>query len=169
MGKTALAEGLAQSLLLPDAPPPLRGRRLLALDLGALVAGTKYRGDFEERLRSLMEEAHASEDVILFIDEMHMLVGAGAAEGAVDAANLLKPRLGRGGLQVIGATTEEEYRRHVLKDAALARRFQPLPLAAQIEILIAAHALVQPLRRLMLRAALIFAPYRLGRPCRAVT
>ena len=128
VGKTALAEGLAQSLLLPDAPPPLRGRRILSLDLGALVAGTKYRGDFEERLRNLLEEAHSERDVILFIDEMHMLVGAGAAEGAVDAANLLKPMLGRGCLQVIGATTAEEYRRHVQKDAALARRFQPLPL-----------------------------------------
>ena len=128
VGKTALAEGLAQSLLLPDAPPPLRGRRILALDLGALVAGTKYRGDFEERLRALLEEARSMGDVILFIDEMHMLIGAGAAEGAVDAANLLKPMLGRSGLQVIGATTAEEYRRHVLKDAALARRFQPLAL-----------------------------------------
>ena len=128
VGKTALAEGLALSLLEPEVPEPLCGKRLLALDLGALVAGTKYRGDFEERLRSLLEEVQSAGDIILFIDEMHMLIGAGAAEGAIDASNILKPLLGRGSIQVIGATTEEEYRRYVRKDAALSRRFQPVSL-----------------------------------------
>ncbi len=128
VGKTALAEGLALALLEPDAPEPLQGKRLLSLDLGALVAGTKYRGDFEERLRCLLEEVQSDGNVILFIDEMHMLVGAGAAEGAIDASNILKPLLSRGGIQVIGATTNEEYRRYIQKDAALSRRFQPVPL-----------------------------------------
>ena len=128
VGKTALAEGLALALLEADIPEPLRGKRLLSLDLGALVAGTKYRGDFEERLRSLLEEVRSDGNVILFIDEMHMLIGAGAAEGAIDASNILKPLLGRGSIQVVGATTNEEYRRYILKDAALSRRFQPVSL-----------------------------------------
>ncbi|MBR4691368.1 MAG: ATP-dependent Clp protease ATP-binding subunit [Oscillospiraceae bacterium] len=128
VGKTALAEGLAQALLEGDAPEPLCGKRILSLDMGGLVAGTKYRGDFEDRLRNLLEELESSRDAILFIDEMHMLIGAGAAEGAVDASNILKPLLGRSRIQVIGATTAEEYRRYVQKDAALARRFQPLSL-----------------------------------------
>lgn len=128
VGKTALAEGLAQSLLLPDAPECLSEKRILSLDLGSLVAGTKYRGDFEDRLRGLLEEVRSAGNIILFIDEMHMLIGAGAAEGAIDAANILKPLLGRGNVQIIGATTQEEYRRHILKDAALARRFQPIDL-----------------------------------------
>ncbi len=128
VGKTALAEGLALALLEADIPEPLRGKRLLSLDLGALVAGTKYRGDFEERLRNLLEEVRSDGNVILFIDEMHMLIGAGAAEGAIDASNILKPLLGRGSIQVVGATTNEEYRRYILKDAALSRRFQPVSL-----------------------------------------
>ncbi len=126
VGKTALAEGLALALLVSDVPEPLRGKRLLSLDLGALVAGTKYRGDFEERLRCLLEEVQSAGNVILFIDEMHMLIGAGAAEGAIDASNILKPLLGRGSIQVVGATTNEEYRRYIQKDAALSRRFQPV-------------------------------------------
>ncbi len=126
VGKTALAEGLALSLLDQDVPEPLMGKRLLSLDLGALVAGTKYRGDFEERLRNLLAEVQGAGNVILFIDEMHMLVGAGAAEGAIDASNILKPLLGRGSIQVVGATTNEEYRRYIQKDAALSRRFQPI-------------------------------------------
>ena len=128
VGKTALAEGLAQSLLEEDVPEALYDKRILSLDMGAIVAGTKYRGDFEERLRNLLEEVHAAGDIILFIDEMHMLVGAGAAEGAIDASNILKPLLCRGYIQVVGATTREEYRRYLQRDAALSRRFQPVSL-----------------------------------------
>ncbi len=128
VGKTALAEGLAQSLLEDRVPDRLYDKRILSLDMGAVVAGTKYRGDFEDRMRNLLEEVSAAGDIILFIDEMHMLVGAGAAEGAIDASNILKPLLSRGMVQVIGATTREEYRRYLLKDAALSRRFQPVPL-----------------------------------------
>ena len=126
VGKTALAEGLAQILLEQSVPEQLADRRILSLDLGALVAGTKYRGDFEDRLRNLLEEVVNAGNIILFIDEMHMLVGAGAAEGAIDAANILKPLLSRGCIQVIGATTREEYRRYLQRDAALSRRFQPV-------------------------------------------
>jgi len=126
VGKTAIAEGLALRLVSGPAPEELRGKRVAALDLGSLVAGTKYRGDFEERLKAVLEETRAAGNVILFIDEMHTLLGAGAAEGAIDAANLLKPALGRGELQVLGATTPEEYRRYVEKDQALVRRFQPV-------------------------------------------
>ena len=124
VGKTALAEGLAQALLEEDVPEALYDKRILSLDIGAVVAGTKYRGDFEDRMRNLLEEVSGAGDVILFIDEMHMLVGAGAAEGAIDASNILKPLLSRGFLQVVGATTPEEYRRYLQKDAALSRRFQ---------------------------------------------
>ena len=133
VGKTALAEGLARSLLEEDAPEGLYDKRVLSLDLGALVAGTKYRGDFEDRMRSLLEEVRACGNIILFIDEMHMLVGAGAAEGAIDASNILKPLLSRGLVQVVGATTREEYRRYVLRDAALSRRFQPIDLREPTE------------------------------------
>ena len=126
VGKTAVAEGLAQRLAVGDVPEDLAAHRLLSLDLGSMVAGTKYRGEFEERIRGMLEEIRRAGDVILFIDELHNIVGAGSAEGAVDAANILKPALGRGEIRVVGATTLEEYRRYVEKDAALERRFQPV-------------------------------------------
>ena len=126
MGKTAIAEGLARKIVLGDVPEDLLDKRLLSLDLSGMVAGTKYRGEFEERIKKLMEEIKKSGDVILFIDELHTIVGAGSAEGAVDAANIIKPALGRGEIQVIGATTLNEYRKYIEKDAALERRFQPV-------------------------------------------
>jgi ATP-dependent Clp protease ATP-binding subunit ClpC len=126
VGKTAIAEGLAQKIINGNVPEILRQKRVVTLDLGAMVAGSKYRGEFEERLKKVMEEIRNSGDVILFIDELHTLIGAGAAEGAIDAANILKPALARGELQCIGATTLDEYRKHVEKDAALERRFQPI-------------------------------------------
>ena len=126
VGKTAVAEGLAQRMVLGDVPEPLREKRLLTLDLTGMVAGTKYRGDFEERVKNALSEVASAGDVLLFIDELHNLIGAGAAEGAVDAANILKPVLARGELQLVGATTIDEYRRHIEKDAALERRFQPV-------------------------------------------
>src|SRR5437899_3840998 len=127
VGKTAIAEGLAQRIAAGDVPEGLKGKRVIALDLGALVAGTKYRGEFEDRLKAVLKEIEASNgQIVLFIDELHTLVGAGAAEGAIDAANLLKPMLARGELRAIGATTLDEYRKHIEKDAALERRFQPI-------------------------------------------
>ncbi|MBQ6848439.1 MAG: ATP-dependent Clp protease ATP-binding subunit [Clostridia bacterium] len=126
VGKTAVAEGLAQRIATGDVPPGLQNKRLLTLDLTGMVAGTKYRGDFEERLKTAVAEVGRAGDVLLFIDELHNLIGAGAAEGAVDAANILKPVLARGELQLVGATTIDEYRRHIEKDAALERRFQPV-------------------------------------------
>src|SRR5438132_4034832 len=126
VGKTAIAEGLAHRIVSGDVPDTLADKRVLTLDIGSLVAGTKYRGEFEERLKKIIEELRSSSDSVLFIDELHTLVGAGAAEGAIDAANLLKPPLSRGELQCIGATTLDEYRKHVEKDAALERRFQPV-------------------------------------------
>ena len=127
VGKTAIAEGLALRIIDGDVPESLKGKKLLSLDMGALIAGAKYRGEFEERLKSVLQDVTESEGgIVLFIDEMHTLVGAGAGEGAMDASNLLKPALARGELHCIGATTIDEYRKHVEKDAALARRFQPV-------------------------------------------
>ena len=126
VGKTAIVEGLAQMVAGGDVPETIRGKQLYTLDLGALVAGSRYRGDFEERLKKVLKEIRTRGDIILFIDEIHTLVGAGAAEGAIDAASILKPMLARGELQTIGATTLDEYRKHVEKDAALERRLQPI-------------------------------------------
>src|SRR5213592_2734746 len=127
VGKTAIVEGLAQRIVAGDVPEGLKGKRLVALDIGALVAGSKYRGEFEDRLKAVLKEITEAEGrIICFIDELHTLVGAGAAEGAVDAANMLKPALARGELRCVGATTLDEYRKHVEKDPALERRFQPV-------------------------------------------
>jgi ATP-dependent Clp protease ATP-binding subunit ClpC len=129
VGKTAVVEGLAQAIVKGDIPETLKDKQLYSLDLGALVAGSRYRGDFEERLKKVLKEIRTRGDIILFIDEIHTLVGAGAAEGAIDAASILKPMLARGELQTIGATTLDEYRKHLEKDAALERRFQPIQVA----------------------------------------
>ena len=129
VGKTAVVERLAQAIVKGDVPETLKGKQLYSLDLGALVAGSRYRGDFEERLKKVLKEIRTRGDIILFIDEIHTLVGAGAAEGAIDAASILKPMLARGELQTIGATTLDEYRKHLEKDAALERRFQPIQVA----------------------------------------
>ncbi|MDO4255247.1 MAG: ATP-dependent Clp protease ATP-binding subunit [Kocuria sp.] len=126
VGKTAVVEGLAQAIVREDVPETLKDKHLYTLDLGSLVAGSRYRGDFEERLKKVLKEIRSRGDIILFIDEIHTLVGAGAAEGAIDAASILKPMLARGELQTIGATTLDEYRKHIEKDAALERRFQPI-------------------------------------------
>src|SRR6476661_4604813 len=126
VGKTACVEGLAQAIVKGEVPETLKDKQLYTLDLGALVAGSRYRGDFEERLKKVLKEIKTRGDIILFIDELHTLVGAGAAEGAIDAASILKPMLARGELQTIGATTLDEYRKHLEKDAALERRFQPI-------------------------------------------
>jgi ATP-dependent Clp protease ATP-binding subunit ClpB len=127
VGKTAIVEGLAQRIVAGDVPEGLKGKRVWALDIGSLLAGSKYRGEFEERLKAVLTEIQsAAGEIVLFIDELHTIVGAGAAEGAVDAANMLKPMLARGELRCIGATTLDEYRKHIEKDAALERRFQPV-------------------------------------------
>ena len=126
VGKTAIAEGLAQRMAVGNVPPQLKDKKLMSLNMANLVAGTKYRGEFEERLRDVLAEIKRSKEVILFVDEMHTIVGAGAAEGAIDAANIFKPALGRGELQILGATTREEYRKFIEKDPALERRFRPV-------------------------------------------
>jgi ATP-dependent Clp protease ATP-binding subunit ClpC len=136
VGKTAVVEGLAQAIVKGDVPSTLKDKQLYTLDLGSLVAGSRYRGDFEERLKKVLKEIRTRGDIIMFIDEIHTLVGAGAAEGAIDAASILKPMLARGELQTIGATTLDEYRKHVEKDAALERRFQPIQVG---EPTVAAH------------------------------
>ena len=133
VGKTAIAEGLALKIVQDEVPELLKNKKIVALDLTSMVAGTKYRGDFEERIKKAMDEVKAAKDVILFIDEVHTIMGAGAAEGAVDAANILKPSLARGELQVIGATTIDEYRKNIEKDAALERRFQPVTVGEPTE------------------------------------
>ena len=129
VGKTAIAEGLAQKIVTGEVPETLKSKKIFSLDLTAMLAGAKYRGDFEERIKSAIDEVAKSGNIILFIDEIHTIIGAGAAEGAVDAANILKPQLARGEIQIIGATTIEEYRKHIEKDAALERRFQPVMVA----------------------------------------
>jgi ATP-dependent Clp protease ATP-binding subunit ClpC len=127
VGKTAIVEGLAQRIVHGDVPDALKNKRIVALDLAGLVAGTKYRGEFEERMKRVLEEVRKAQgEVVLFIDELHTLVGAGAAEGAIDASNIMKPALARGELQCIGATTMDEYRKYIERDAALERRFQPV-------------------------------------------
>ena len=126
VGKTAIAEGLARKIAMGDVPEELLDKKILSLDLSGMVAGTKYRGEFEERIKKALEEVKSAGNVILFIDELHTIVGAGSAEGAVDAANIIKPALGRGEIRVVGATTLNEYRKYIEKDAALERRFQPV-------------------------------------------
>ena len=126
VGKTAVAEGLALQIVSGNVPELLKDKRLVSLDLTGMIAGTKYRGDFEDRIKNAIEEVKKAGNVILFIDELHTIIGAGAAEGSADAANILKPALARGDFQVIGATTIDEYRKHIEKDAALERRFQPV-------------------------------------------
>ena len=126
VGKTAIAEGLAQRMSVGNVPPQLKDKRLISLNMANLVAGTKYRGEFEERLRDVLAEIRRCGDIILFVDEMHTIVGAGAAEGAIDAANIFKPALGRGELQLLGATTLTEYKKYIEKDPALERRFRPV-------------------------------------------
>src|SRR5574344_1867108 len=126
VGKTAIVEQLAYLISISDVPLSLRNKRIISLDMATTVAGTKYRGEFEERIKKILKEIEDNDDIILFIDEIHTIIGAGGAEGAIDASNILKPSLARGELQIIGATTIEEYRKHIEKDAALERRFQPV-------------------------------------------
>ena len=127
VGKTAIVEGLARRIISGDVPDSLKNKRIIAMDIGAMVAGAKYRGEFEDRLKAFLKEVtDAQGQIILFIDELHTIVGAGAAEGSVDASNMLKPMLARGELRTVGATTIDEYRKYIEKDAALERRFQPV-------------------------------------------
>ena len=140
VGKTAIVEGLAEKIAIGDVPQNLKEKRIISIDISGMVAGTKYRGDFEERIKKALGEVRKAGDIILFIDEIHTIVGAGAAEGAIDAANILKPLLARGEIQLIGATTVEEYRKYIEKDSALERRFSPIQVdepteAETIEIL----------------------------------
>src|SRR3954467_1306493 len=162
VGKTAIAEGLAQQINLGNVPESLQHKRVLTLDMGALVAGTKYRGEFEERLKKILDEIRSSREVVLFIDELHTLVGAGAAEGAIDAAKILKPALARGEIQCIGATTLNEYRKYIEKDAALERRFQPVfvdqpSLAETIDILNGVKSLYEKHHRVTISDAAVHA------------
>src|SRR5690606_14256240 len=126
VGKTAVVDGLAHKIINNEVPETLRNKRVMTLDMGTVVAGTKYRGEFEDRVKKVMDEIRNAGNVILFIDELHTLIGAGGAEGAIDASNILKPALARGELQCIGATTLDEYRKYIEKDAALERRFHPI-------------------------------------------
>ena len=126
VGKTAIAEGLARKNVAGNIPETIRDKRLVTLDLSGIVAGSKYRGEFEERIKKIISEVREDGNVLLFIDEIHTIIGAGGAEGALDASNILKPSLARGEIQIIGATTLEEYRKYIEKDAALERRFQPV-------------------------------------------
>ena len=140
VGKTAVVEGLAQKINAGDVPETLKGKQVYSLDLGSMVAGSRYRGDFEERLKKVLKEIKTRGDIVLFIDEIHTIVGAGSADGALGASDMLKPMLARGELQTIGATTTDEYRKYIEKDAALERRFQPIQvhepsIAETIEIL----------------------------------
>ena len=169
VGKTAVVEGLAQAIVKGEVPETLKDKQLYTLDLGALVAGCRYRGDFEERLKKVLKEIRTRGDIILFIDELHTLVGAGAAEGAIDAASILKPMLARGELQTIGATTLDEYRKHLEKDAALERRFQPIQvgeptLAHTIEILKGLRDRYEAHHRVSITDAALVAAADAGRP-----
>ena len=171
VGKTAIAEGLAQRIVAGDVPDTLANKRVLTLDIGSLVAGTKYRGEFEERLKKIIEELRSTSDAVLFIDELHTLVGAGAAEGAIDAANILKPPLARGELQCIGATTLDEYRKYIERDAALERRFQPVmveepTLEQTVEILFGIRAGYEAHHKVTHRGR---APSRRPRTCPSAT
>jgi ATP-dependent Clp protease ATP-binding subunit ClpC len=167
VGKTAIAEGLAQAIVNQEIPESLANKRVLTLDMGGLVAGTKYRGEFEERLKKILDEIRSSKEVVLFIDELHTLVGAGAAEGAIDAANILKPALARGEIQCIGATTLNEYRKYIEKDAALERRFQPVfveepKLEETIEILCGVRSLYEKHHRVTISDAAVRAAAELS-------
>ena len=167
VGKTAIAEGLAQAIVNQEIPESLANKRVLTLDMGGLVAGTKYRGEFEERLKKILDEIRSSKEVVLFIDELHTLVGAGAAEGAIDAANILKPALARGEIQCIGATTINEYRKYIEKDAALERRFQPVfveepKLEETVEILSGVRSLYEKHHRVTISDAALRAAAELS-------
>jgi ATP-dependent Clp protease ATP-binding subunit ClpC len=167
VGKTAIAEGLAQAIVNQEIPESLANKRVLTLDMGGLVAGTKYRGEFEERLKKILDEIRSSKEVVLFIDELHTLVGAGAAEGAIDAANILKPALARGEIQCIGATTLNEYRKYIEKDAALERRFQPVfveepKLEETVEILSGVRSLYEKHHRVTISDAAVRAATELS-------
>ena len=135
VGKTAIAEGLAQRILAGSVPETIKDKRLVVLDLSGMVAGSKYRGEFEERIRKVVDEVRENQGILLFIDELHTIIGAGGAEGALDASNILKPSLSRGELQIIGATTLEEYRKYIEKDAALERRFQPVTVEEPLSLI----------------------------------
>lgn len=167
VGKTAIAEGLAQRIVDGNVPEILREKIVFSLEIGYLVAGTKYRGEFEERLKELLEAVKENKNIILFIDELHTIIGAGAAEGAIDAANIIKPALARGEMQAIGATTLNEYRKNIEKDAALERRFQPIVVGApdvndSIEILKGLRDKYEAFHRIQITDEAIMAAVRLS-------